>query len=274
MGAGRKAAIIRTSLFNLLQGKRASTVASKRAALICKRSFPRYVDMTNRLYGLIPAAGTGARLGSVTPKQYMEIAGEAMLVHAVRALLSHSEIETVFVVLTPGDLRFDEFDWSGCENRVAPLYCGGPTRRDSVLNGLVATRNLVEPNDWVLVHDAARPALGRDDLARLIEEVRNDDVGGILAVPLADTLKRADDEQRIAATEPREHLWRAQTPQMFRYGTLLHALDAAPNATDEAGAVEALGLHPKLIPGSTRNMKVTYPGDIAIAECLLKGQEQ
>ncbi len=230
--------------------------------------------MTNRLYGLIPAAGAGARLGNETPKQYVPVAGQAMLTHAVRALLSHAQIETVFVVLTPGDQRFKELDWSGCADRVSPLYCGGPTRRDSVFNGLVATRDLVEPDDWILVHDAARPGLGRDDLGRLIEAVRNDQVGGILAVPLADTLKRANDEQRIVATEPREQLWRAQTPQMFRYGTLLRALDAAPNATDEAAAVEALGLHPRLVLGSARNMKVTYPGDIALAERLLEGQEQ
>lgn len=230
--------------------------------------------MTNNLYGLIPAAGTGARLGGATPKQYMEIGGQVMLVHAVRALLSHPDMVMVFVVLTPGDTRFDEFDWSSCEGRVAPLYCGGPTRRDSVFNGLVATRNAVAADDWILVHDAARPGLVPDDLARLIDGVRTDEVGGILALPLADTLKRADAERRIVTTEPRENLWCAQTPQMFRYGTLLRALDGAPHATDEAGAVEALGLRPKLIAGSTRNMKVTYPGDIAIVERLLEGQAQ
>lgn len=226
--------------------------------------------MTNRLYGLIPAAGTGARLGDATPKQYLSLAGEPMIVHAVRALLSYPEIETVFVVLTPGDARFGELDWREHAERVAPLYCGGPTRRDSVLNGLRAARNLVEPDDWMLVHDAARPGLTGDDLARLIDGVRGDDVGGILAVPLADTLKRADAEQRIVATQSREHWWRAQTPQMFRYGTLLRALDGAPEATDEAAAVEGLGMQPKLILGSARNMKITYPGDMATAERLLR----
>lgn len=226
--------------------------------------------MTNRLHGLIPAAGIGARLGGATPKQYLPLAGEAMIVHAVRALLSHADIETVFVVLTPGDERFAEFDWGDSAARIAPLYCGGPTRRDSVMNGLRAARNLVEPDDWLLVHDAARPGLTADDLMRLIDSVREDDVGGILAVPLADTLKRANGEQRIVATEPREQLWRAQTPQMFRYGTLLRALDNAPEATDEAGAVERLGMQPKLILGSARNMKITYPGDMATAERLLQ----
>lgn len=228
--------------------------------------------MTHRLYGLIPAAGTGARLGGETPKQYLPLAGEAIIVHAVRALLTHPDIDTVFVVLTPGDSRFGEIGWGEHADRVAPLYCGGPTRRDSVLNGLRAVRNLVEPDDWMLVHDAARPGLTAEDLARLIDGVRDDDVGGILAVPLADTLKRADGGQRIVATAPRENLWRAQTPQMFRYGTLLRALDNAPEATDESGAVEQLGMQPKLILGSARNMKITYPGDMATAERLLQGR--
>nr|PZN05740.1 MAG: 2-C-methyl-D-erythritol 4-phosphate cytidylyltransferase [Pseudomonadota bacterium] len=225
--------------------------------------------MSERLYGLTPAAGTGARLGGDTPKQYLPLAGAAMIVHAVRALLSHPDIETVFVVLSPEDTRFAELDWSDCGERLAPLYCGGPTRRDSVRNGLVAVRDVVDADDWILVHDAARPGLSRDDLARLVDAVRDDEVGGILAVPLADTLKRADAEQRIVATAPREGLWRAQTPQMFRYGTLLRGLDAAPDATDEASAVEALGLRPRLVLGSARNMKITYPGDMAAAERLL-----
>jgi 2-C-methyl-D-erythritol 4-phosphate cytidylyltransferase len=138
------------------------------------------------------------------------------------------------------------------------------------MNGLIAMASAVDPDDWVLVHDAARPCLARDDLDRLIEAVRADDVGGILAIPLADTLKRADGAERIAATEPREGLWLAQTPQMFRHGTLLRALDGADNVTDEASAVEALGLRPRLVPGSTRNLKVTFPGDAAIAERILR----
>jgi len=229
--------------------------------------------MSVRLYGLIPAAGTGTRLGGELPKQYQPIAGAPMILHAVRALLSHADVETVFVVLTPGDTRFAECDFGADTARVAALYCGGPTRRDSVFNGLVATRDVVNPDDWVLVHDAARPGLGRDDLARLIDEVRADAIGGILAVPVADTLKRADGAGRIVATESRAQLWRAQTPQMFRYGTLLRALDAAPDATDEASAVEALGMQPMLVPGSTRNMKVTYPGDLELAAQLLEERQ-
>jgi 2-C-methyl-D-erythritol 4-phosphate cytidylyltransferase len=230
--------------------------------------------MPARLFGLIPAAGQGARLGAETPKQYLDILGQPMLAHAVRALLTHSAIEVAFVVLSPEDERYATYDWRGFGDRVAPLWCGGATRRDSVMNGLVAMANVVDPEDWVLVHDAARPCLARADVERLVASVGDDDSGGILAVPLADTLKRANDNGRIAATEPRARLWLAQTPQMFRHGTLLRALGSAPAATDEASAVEALGMRPKLVPGSLRNLKVTYPDDVAIAGALLGARER
>jgi 2-C-methyl-D-erythritol 4-phosphate cytidylyltransferase len=230
--------------------------------------------MTARRYGLIPAAGQGARLGGETPKQYLELRSEPMLAHAVRALLACPAIEVAFVVLAPDDERWVTHDWRAFGDRVAPLWCGGATRRDSVLNGLVAMANVVNPDEWVLVHDAARPCLARTDVERLIEAVGEDENGGILAVPLAETLKRADGDQRIAATEPRERLWLAQTPQMFRHGTLLRALGGVAHATDEATAVEALGLKPKLVPGSVRNLKVTYAGDLAIAAALLAGAVQ
>lgn len=226
--------------------------------------------MSVRRYGLIPAAGQGARLGGETPKQYLELRGEPMLMHAVRALVASPLIEVAFVVLSPDDERYATHDWRAFGDRVAPLWCGGATRRDSVLNGLVAMANVVNPDDWVLVHDAARPCLARADVERLIEAVGEDENGGILAVPLADTLKRADEAQRIAATEPRERLWLAQTPQMFRHGTLLRALGSVSAATDEASAVEALGLKPKLVPGSLRNLKVTYPADLSIADLMIQ----
>jgi 2-C-methyl-D-erythritol 4-phosphate cytidylyltransferase len=223
-----------------------------------------------RRYGLIPAAGQGARLGGAAPKQYLDLCGEPMLAHAVRALLASPSIEVAFVVLAPDDERYAAHDWHAFGDRIAPLWCGGATRRDSVLNGLVAIANVVNPDDWVLVHDAARPCLPRADVERLIEAVGEDDAGGILAVPLADTLKREDGAGRIAATEPRERLWRAQTPQMFRHGTLLRALGGAPNVTDEAAAVEALGFRPRLVPGSTRNLKVTFSEDVAVARLALE----
>jgi 2-C-methyl-D-erythritol 4-phosphate cytidylyltransferase len=223
-----------------------------------------------RLFGLIPAAGQGARLSGDLPKQYLVLNGEPMLAHAVRVLTADSRIDLVFVVLATGDEHWATHDWSAFGDRLAPLWCGGATRRDSVLNGLVAMANVVDPEDWVLVHDAARPCLAREELGRLIDDTQEDAVGGILAVPLADTLKRADAEGRVAATTPREGLWLAQTPQMFRHGTLLRAIGAAASATDEASAVEALGLRPRLVAGSARNLKVTYAADVALAELLLR----
>lgn len=226
--------------------------------------------MPARLVGLIPAAGQGTRLGDGVPKPYVELHGQPMLAYAVRALLAHPAIDLAFVVLAPEDQHYSGYDWSEFGDRIAPLWCGGASRRESVLNGLDAMANVVDPEDWVLVHDAARPCLTRDEVVRLIEAVGDDDAGGILALPLADTLKRTDGAGRIAATQPRAGLWLAQTPQMFRHGTLARALGAAGEVTDDAAAVEALGLRPRLVPGSVRNLKVTYPGDVAIAAALLE----
>jgi 2-C-methyl-D-erythritol 4-phosphate cytidylyltransferase len=140
-----------------------------------------------------------------------------------------------------------------------------------VLNGLVAASSAVDPEDWVLVHDAARPCLGRDELQRLIVAATGDETGAILAVPVADTLKRADDDQRIIATEARERLWQAQTPQMFRHGVLLRALEQTTDMTDEASAVERMRLRPRLVEGRSTNIKVTYPADMELAELILRG---
>jgi len=225
--------------------------------------------MTARFFGLVPAAGSGSRFGIAGPKQYSRLAGKSMLRHSVESLLAAPEVQTVFVVLAPGDEEFRKIDWKGIDARVAPLYCGGASRRDSVLNGLVAAASAVDPDDWMLVHDAARPCLGPAELRRLIDAVGGDEVGGILAIPVADTLKRGDEDGRIVETEPRDHLWQAQTPQMFRHGTLLHALRGTGPVTDEASAVEALGYKPRLVEGSTTNLKVTFASDLQIAEGLL-----
>ena len=222
---------------------------------------------------LIPAAGSGSRLAGALPKQYATLAGRPMLWHAVAAVC-RPPVETVFVVLTPGDTAFSGCDWSAFAGRLEPLYCGGETRRDSVFNGLVAAMAAVQADDWVLVHDAARPCLPAADLGRLIAECREDQIGGILAMPVADTVKRvAKDEagaQRVAGTEDRAQLWLAQTPQMFRAGLLAEALGKAPvTVTDESSAVEAMGLRPRLVLGSRENLKVTYAEDLAIAESIL-----
>jgi 2-C-methyl-D-erythritol 4-phosphate cytidylyltransferase len=219
-------------------------------------------------HALVPAAGSGSRMGGTLPKQYLPLAGRPMIYHALAALCANADMAAVFVVLAPDDTHFRQYDWAEFGERLQPLFCGGLTRAQSVLNGLMAAE--LEPDDWVLVHDAARPCLSDDALSRLIAEVRDDAVGGILAVPVADTLKRADAAGRIARTEDRAGLWHAQTPQMFRTGLLLKALMAAHNVTDEASAVEALGLSPKLVAGDAANFKVTYAQDIQLAQLLLR----
>ncbi|HZM37389.1 MAG TPA: 2-C-methyl-D-erythritol 4-phosphate cytidylyltransferase [Burkholderiales bacterium] len=225
------------------------------------------------VFALIPAAGSGTRFSGGAPKQYAMLAGRPMLWHAVRALCV-PPVETVFVVLASGDKAFDAQDWSAFGAKLAPLYCGGDSRRDSVYNGLIAAMATVTPDDWMLVHDAARPCLPERDLKFLIEELQDDQIGGLLALPVSDTVKRAaKDEagaQRVAGTEDRAQLWLAQTPQMFRAGLLAQALRTARvTVTDEASAVESLGLRPRLVAGSRENLKVTWPEDLAIADAIL-----
>jgi 2-C-methyl-D-erythritol 4-phosphate cytidylyltransferase len=220
-------------------------------------------------YALIPAAGIGARMGVDQPKQYLEIAGRPLLWHAIRVFEAHPRIQRVFVVLSPEDGYWHDYDWSGFSKLVV-LRCGGPSRAASVLNGLVAVAGEVAADDWMLVHDAARPCLSRRLLDKLLAEVADDPVGGILAAPVADTLKREGEGRRIQETVPRERLWGAQTPQMFRHGLLKRALEHAGTAvTDEASAVEALGLAPRLVEGDITNLKVTYPLDLELAGRLL-----
>lgn len=228
----------------------------------------------SRYFALIPAAGAGARMGGSIAKQYLPVGGKPMIYHAVRTLCEFSAVARVFVVLAPEDTTWDKHDWSGFGAKLAPLHCGGASRAESVLNGLKAVAE-IGAEDWMLVHDAARPCLSARHLDKLIGELAHDDVGGLLAVPVADTLKRADEHDRASATEPRERLWQAQTPQMFRYGLLLKALTrVGADPTDESGAVEALGLRPRLVLGDPRNLKVTYPHDLRLAEMILQELEK
>jgi 2-C-methyl-D-erythritol 4-phosphate cytidylyltransferase len=225
------------------------------------------------LFALVPAAGTGTRMAGERPKQYLELAGRPMLWHTLRALCA-GPADVVFVVLAPGDAEYARHDWEGPGARVEPLYCGGATRRDSVYNGLVAASAMVDVDDWVLVHDAARPCVPRAALEALVAECATDAVGGLLALPAGDTVKRAGRDEagvaRVAATEDRTQLWLAQTPQMFRAGLLAQALrEAKDPVTDEAAAVERLGLRPRLVMGSRENLKVTWPEDLAIAAAIL-----
>jgi 2-C-methyl-D-erythritol 4-phosphate cytidylyltransferase len=244
-----------------------------------RRDLCNYIVLnSNNFYALIAAAGTGSRLRAGTPKQYALLCGRPMLWHAVRAVCV-PPVESVFVVLAPGDRSFGQHDWRAFDGRLEPLYCGGETRRDSVYNGLVAAMAVVQADDWMLVHDAARPCLPRKDLDNLVRETQHDEVGGILGLPVAETVKKiAKDEggvQRVAMTENRSLLWLAQTPQMFRAGLLVQALRGARGApTDEAAAVEQMGLKPRLVAGSRENLKVTWPEDVAIAESILKGRAE
>jgi 2-C-methyl-D-erythritol 4-phosphate cytidylyltransferase len=224
-------------------------------------------------YALIPAAGTGTRLRGEVPKQYLALAGKPMLWHAV-ASVCVAPVQNVFVVLAPGDREFARHDWSAFAGKLEPLYCGGESRRDSVYNGMVAAMAAVDADDWMLVHDAARPCLPKRDLDSLIAEVREDHIGGILALPAAETVKKAAKDEggalRVAGTEERSQLWLAQTPQMFRCGLLVQALkDAKTAVTDESGAVEQMGLKPRLVAGSRDNIKVTFAEDLTIAEAIL-----
>lgn len=226
-------------------------------------------------YALIPAAGWGSRMGAPTPKQYLEVLGRPMIYYAIARLCGCKEIERVYVVLASDDERWGQYDWEVFSPTLVPLFCGGAERFESVRNGLNAIRDDVAADDWVLVHDAARPCLSDAALGRLIAEGGADPVGGLLAVPVADTLKRAGAEQRVAHTEPRAGLWQAQTPQMFRHGALLAALSVPGShvPTDEAQAMELAGQRPRLVLGDSRNFKVTYAQDMEIAKLLLQQEE-
>ncbi|MFC5479322.1 2-C-methyl-D-erythritol 4-phosphate cytidylyltransferase [Massilia suwonensis] len=220
-----------------------------------------------RYFALIPAAGVGARMAASGPKQYLKIGGKPMLRHAIDAFLFSELIAHTYVVVSPDDPIIDSVVPS---HGVTVLRCGGATRMESVQNGLAALSPTLRENDWVLVHDAARPGLDDALIEKLITQTGEHPVGGLLALPVVDTVKRSIAGE--LGTVSREGLWLAQTPQMFRYKLLRDALAAArdPNQiTDDASAVEALGLSPKLVEGHPRNMKVTLPQDVRIAEMYL-----
>lgn len=223
---------------------------------------------------LIPAAGSGSRMESAFPKQYLMLNGKALIQHVVELFASIEKIASVHVILSPQDSYWETLNIAG-NTEVRIHHCGGNTRAETVLNGLKAIENQVSQDDWILVHDAARPGLSAVLLNQLLDSLKEDAVGGLLAVPLADTLKRADDSGHVAATIPRTALWQAQTPQMFRYGMLKNALESFQGSpTDEAEAIEALGLKPKLVTGELRNLKVTYAQDLVVLAALLSNHHQ
>lgn len=223
------------------------------------------------IWAVVPAAGHGSRFGGEVPKQYLEVAGEPLLAHTLRARLAHPGVAGAVVVLAPEDPYWP--GWSELEGKPVLSCAGGDSRADSVLAGLDALPDSVRADGFVLVHDAARPNLHRDDLGQLLERGRADPVGAILAAPVRDTLKRAGDEGGIDRTEPRERLWRALTPQLFRRLQLTRALEAARDAgvavTDESMAMERKGARPLLVEGREDNIKITTPADLAYFEFLL-----
>ena len=222
-----------------------------------------------RLYALVPCAGSGVRAGAPVAKQYVEIAGRPLVAHTLAALVGVQRLSRILVVVAPEDRHYEGLAALPSDPRLALARCGGTTRATTVAGGLAKLAGLgAQPNDWVLVHDAARCLVRAEWIDALVDACRNDGIGGLLALPVGDTLKRAEGD-RAVATISRERLWQAQTPQMFRFGVLADALARSPEATDEASAIEAIGLRPKLIPGSAENIKVTHPDDFAIAEALL-----
>ena len=218
-----------------------------------------------RYWALIPCAGTGSRSGADRPKQYQPLAGKPMVLHTLAAFAGVARLSDVLVVLAPDDAFF-----ASLEAGTLLTYCGGDTRAASVFNGLaVLLQHGAARHDWVLVHDAARCLITAAQIDNLIDACTHDAVGGLLAHRLADTLK-SEVNGRVACTLDRSDKWLAQTPQMFRIGTLIDALrQVGEQVTDEASAIEATGAQPLLVAGNAQNFKVTYPEDFALAEAVL-----
>lgn len=223
-----------------------------------------------KIYAVVPAAGQGTRMGDAVPKQYLPIAGRPMMFHSIGTLAAVPRIACVCVVLSALDRHWNAYDWSAFGDKVEPIFAGGAHRADSVANALKHLAPRLEKDDWVLVHDAARPCVDRELVEQFLDEVGDDPVGGLLAMPVADTLKSAGEGLRVAATIPRLNLWRAQTPQMFRYDLLRRGLENKPDATDESQAVESVGYSaPRLVQGENTNIKVTFAEDLKLAEMIL-----
>ena len=221
---------------------------------------------------IVPAGGSGARFGSAAPKQYSIIAGKAVLEHTLIALQKCAAIERIFVNVQHDDAHAEAV--AADHANVTLLRTAGCTRAETVQNALKDISKQVRRDAWVLVHDAARPCVTSVDLDRLISLTGAHPVGGLLAAPVTDTLKRANAYGEVTETVPRDGMWRALTPQMFRYETLVHALTSSPDVTDEAQAIEALGMSPLLVAGSARNIKITLPEDAELAAYYLSLQEQ
>ena len=228
-----------------------------------------------RCWVVIPAAGIGTRMKMETPKQYLMLRGKTILEHTLQRFLQHDVIQGIVVALAPHDPYWEKLTVAAHEK--IHITEGGAERYHSVLNGLNALKDHAEEDDWVLVHDAVRPCLREEDIDLLINSLIDHPVGGILAIPVRDTMKRVGDNQAIHETVDREGLWHALTPQMFRLNILEQAISAAVNSndmvTDEAQAIERLGKQPLLVSGNPDNIKITHPSDLPLAELFLSQQE-
>ena len=225
-----------------------------------------------RYWAVVPAAGVGKRMNADRPKQYLELAGKTVIEHTLYRLLSADVFAAVAVAISVEDPYWPELDVSVHEKVITAA--GGKERADSVLSALKSIRDLASDNDWVLVHDAARPCITATDIHFLIDSLMDDPVGGILALSSHDTLKNVQSGS-ILGTLDRSHIWRALTPQMFRYGSLKQALEMAegnPAITDEASALELQGLQPKIVEGRRDNIKITRPEDLALAQFYMEHQ--
>jgi 2-C-methyl-D-erythritol 4-phosphate cytidylyltransferase len=228
-----------------------------------------------RLWAVVPAAGSGTRCATKAPKQYLALNGKPLISHVIDTLLDYSDLSGVVVSVAENDAR-----WAALHYRSQKLttVTGGDTRMQSVLNAVLSLQTVVDPNDWVLVHDAARPGLTVDLLDRLLSAIKDHPVGGLLGIPAADTLKRVNLEGEVVETVPRERIWCAQTPQVFRYQLLCDALQAAQQAgtvvTDEASAVESLGHRPVMVSGCPQNFKVTTESDYQLMCNSFLGEEE
>jgi len=231
-------------------------------------------DATVRFFAVVPAAGAGARMGAPVPKQYLRLGGRTVLEHTLARLCAQPQLRGVALALAADDRHWDALRYE-CP---LPLWRvdGGAERCHSVLNALERLAQEAAPHDWVLVHDAARPCVRGSDIDRLIETARRHPVGGLLAVPVRDTMKRADEHATVLETVSRDGLWHALTPQMFRIGELTQAVRSALAegclVTDEAAAMERAGRAPRLVPGHSDNIKITRPEDLALAGFFLQQQ--
>ena len=227
-----------------------------------------------RFHALVPCAGRGLRAGTAMAKQYVEIAGKPLVAHTLAALVAVERLTRVLVVVAADDDAFERVVTLPSAARFRVARCGGETRAATVAAGLAELARLgADAGDWVLVHDAARCLVRAEWIDALIDACEHDAVGGLLACPVADTLKRSDESGRVESTVPRAQMWQAQTPQMFRLGALAEALARADaSITDEAGAVEAMGHAPRLVAAPAENFKVTQAGDFALAAAILRAR--